>query len=92
METKEKKLISIRINKNLYAHLQKKAKEENRSINNYIETLLYEASEYEIPNEETIKAIQEVKDHLAGKIVLDKIKDKETLKDYFKRLLEENDL
>ncbi|QBO57725.1 toxin-antitoxin system HicB family antitoxin [Chryseobacterium salivictor] len=48
---KEKKLTSIRLSKNLYAHLQNKAKEENRSVNNYIETLLFESSEYFEPNE-----------------------------------------
>lgn len=90
METKEKKLTSIRINKNLYAHLQKKAKEENRSINNYIETLLYEASEYETPNEETIKAIQEVKDYLAGKIVLDKMKKGESAREFLTRIMNED--
>ncbi len=55
----EKKLTSIRINKTLYAHLQKKAKKENRSVNNYIETLLYENSDYNEPNEETIAAIEQ---------------------------------
>lgn len=90
MKTKEKKLTSIRINKDLYAHLQKKAKEENRSINNYIETLLYEASEYETPNKETLEAIQEVKDHLAGKIVLDKMKKGESVPDFLNRILNED--
>lgn len=90
METKEKKLTSIRINKDLYAHLQKKAKEENRSINNYIETLLYEASEFETPNEETIKAIQEVKDHLAGKIVLDKMRKGESVREFLTRIMNED--
>lgn len=57
---KEKKLTSIRINKSLYAHLQEKAKKQNRSVNNYIETLLYENSDYHEPNEETIAAMKEV--------------------------------
>ncbi|MDQ0475939.1 hypothetical protein [Chryseobacterium sp. MDT2-18] len=67
---KEKKLTSIRLSKNLYAHLQKKAKEENRSVNNYIETLLFESSEYFEPNEETVAAIEETGEMI--KIVLEK--------------------
>ncbi|MBW7869735.1 MAG: toxin-antitoxin system protein [Flavobacteriia bacterium] len=90
MKTKEKKLTSIRINKNLYAHLQKKAKEENRSMNNYIETLLFEASEFEVPNEETVAAIQEVKDHIAGKIVLDKMKKGESAREFLTRIMNED--
>lgn len=57
---KAKKLTSIRLNNRLYEHLQKQAKIQNRSVNNYIETLLFESSEYFEPNEETIAAIEEV--------------------------------
>ena len=91
MDTKDKKLTSIRLNKNLYKHLQQKAKEENRSVNNYIETLLFEASEYRIPNPETLAALKEVQDYAEGKIELDTIETKEALNEYFKRLLEEKD-
>lgn len=59
---KEKKLTSIRINNGLYQHLQEKAKKENRSLNNYIETLLYENSDYHEPNEETLEAMKEVQE------------------------------
>ena len=59
---KDKKLTSIRLNSNLYKHLQNKAKKENRSVNNYIETLLYENSDYYEPNEETIEAMNEVQE------------------------------
>ncbi len=59
---KEKKLTSIRINNNLYQHLQEKAKKENRSLNNYIETLLYENSDFYEPNEETLEAMKEVQE------------------------------
>ena len=59
---KEKKLTSIRLDKNLYLHLQKKAKKENRSINNYIETLLFENSDYYEPNEETLAAMKETEE------------------------------
>lgn len=91
MNTKDKKLTSIRLNKNLYKHLQKRAKEENRSVNNYIETLLFEASDYRIPNEETLAAMKEIQDYAEGKIELDRIESKEELQEYFKRLLEETD-
>ncbi|MFA7471232.1 MAG: hypothetical protein WCY63_11700 [Weeksellaceae bacterium] len=91
MDTKDKKLTSIRLNKSLYKHLQKRAKEENRSVNNYIETLLYDASEYRIPNEETLAAMKEMQDYDEGKIELDTIESKEELQEYFKRLLEETD-
>jgi len=89
MDTKDKKLTSVRLNKNLYKHLQKKAKEENRSVNNYIETLLYDASEYRIPNEETLAAMKEVQDYAEGKIELNVIESKEALYEYFKKLQEE---
>lgn len=89
MNTTDKKLTSIRLNKNLYKHLQEKAKEENRSVNNYIETLLFEASEYEVPNIETIAAIQEVQDHIDGKIELDGMKDGESVRDFLDRILNE---
>lgn len=89
MDTKDKKLTSIRLNKNLYKHLQKRAKEENRSVNNYIETLLFEASDYRIPNEETLAAMKEIQDYDEGKIELGRIESKEELQEYFKRLLEE---
>lgn len=91
MDTKDKKLTSIRLNKNLYKHLQKKAKEENRSVNNYIETLLYDASEYGIPNAETLAAIKEMQDYAEGKIKLDVIESKEALNAYFRKLQEEDE-
>ena len=58
----EKKLTSIRLGKNLYAELQKKAKAENRSVNNYIETTLMESLNFYEPNEETIAAMEEVQE------------------------------
>ena len=56
----EKKLTSIRLGKNLYAELQKKAKSQNRSVNNYIETALIESLNFYEPNDDTIEAIEEV--------------------------------
>lgn len=59
---KEKKLTSIRLSSNLYSHLQKMAKAENRSVNNYIETSLIQSSDFFEPNEETIAAMEEVQE------------------------------
>ncbi|MFC6266809.1 ribbon-helix-helix protein, CopG family [Frigoriflavimonas asaccharolytica] len=58
----EKKLTSIRLGKNLYAELKKKAKQENRSVNNYIETALMQSLDFYEPNEETIAAMEEVEE------------------------------
>lgn len=89
MDTKDKKLTSIRLNKNLYKHLQEKAKAENRSLNNYIETLLWDSSEFRMPNAETLAAMQEVQDHIDGKKKLDEIGNKADLRKYLKDLLNE---
>ena len=89
MDTKDKKLTSIRLNKNLYKHLQKRAKEENRSVNNYIETLLFEASDYRIPNEETLAAMKEMQDYDEGKIELEGKREGETVREYLERLMNE---
>ncbi len=66
----KKKSTSLRINSNLFAHIEKLAKNENRSLNNFIETTLFDALEYREPNETTKKAIAEFK------------KDKKNLKRY----------
>ena len=50
MNTKEKRLTSLRINNNLYEFLKKEAIKSNRSFNNYIETILLDATGYSIPN------------------------------------------
>lgn len=57
----DKKLTSIRLSRSLYSQLQKEAKKQNRSVNNYIETLLLDSIE-KVPNEETIEAINEVQE------------------------------
>ncbi len=62
---KEKKLTSIRLNKNLYARLQIQAKKENRSVNNYIETILLESVSKE-PNAETLAAMGEVQEMITN--------------------------
>jgi hypothetical protein len=57
-----KKSTSLRLNSGLYDYIEKQAKRQNRSVNNFIETLLFEATEYQIPNAETKKAIKEVRE------------------------------
>ncbi len=52
-------LTSIRLNSNLYEHLNRLAKKDNRSFNNYVETLLSYASDFSEPNEETRIAIED---------------------------------
>ncbi len=55
----KKKSTSLRLNSNLYAYIEKLAKKENRSLNNFIETTLFDALEYREPNEETKLAMEE---------------------------------
>ncbi len=56
----EKKAQSFRLPVDLLERLKKLAKRQNRSLNNYVETILLEAA-YNIPNSETIAAIEEAK-------------------------------
>ena len=51
---------AFRLDEELLNRLKIKAKKENRSLNNYVETKLMEVA-YDEPNEETIAAINEVK-------------------------------
>ncbi|MDR1877366.1 MAG: hypothetical protein LBQ84_07050 [Flavobacteriaceae bacterium] len=79
-----KKATSIRLNANLYACIEKLAKKQNRSINNYIETLLFEAiEESRVPNEETIEAINEVTNNR------DKLQGFSSVKDMINSILNE---
>jgi hypothetical protein len=55
----KKKSTSLRLNSSLYAHIEKLAKKENRSLNNFIETTLFDALDYREPNEVTKLGIQE---------------------------------
>ncbi len=50
----------LRFNKDLLALIKEKAKANKRSLNNYIEWLLYN-DVGDIPNDETIKAIKEAR-------------------------------
>ena len=51
---------AFRFDKELIRRLKIKAKKENRSLNNYVETVLMDVA-YDEPNEETMAAIDEVK-------------------------------
>lgn len=77
MNTKsERKSRSVRIKVTLDRHLEELAKEENRSVNNLIETLLVKASGFKEPNVETKKAIEEAqkeRPNLKGYTNMDKL-------------------
>jgi hypothetical protein len=51
---------AFRLDKDLISRLKLKAKQENRSLNNYVETVLMDIV-YDEPNNETIEAIKEVR-------------------------------
>lgn len=55
----KKKATSLRLNALLYDYIEKMAKEENRSFNNFIETTLFEALAFKVPSENTQKGIEE---------------------------------
>ena len=58
METIERKQTAFRLRKDLMDKLKKDAAKQNRSVNNYVETLLLDAV-YREPNEDTLEAIRE---------------------------------
>lgn len=59
---KLKKSTSLSLDKELYLKIEKLAKLENISVNNFIETVLFHAiSDYE-PNKETKDAIKEARE------------------------------
>ncbi len=47
--TASKKMTSLRIDKGLFTYIEEKAKEANRSVNNYIETVLWSSTGYKDP-------------------------------------------
>ncbi len=59
METIVRERTAFRLRKDLMSKIKAEAKKENRSVNNYVETLLLEAL-YKEPNEETLAAMREV--------------------------------
>lgn len=56
-----KKSTSLRLDRALYDYIEKLAKKENRSVNNFIETVLADATHFHEPNEETKRAIEEAR-------------------------------
>lgn len=58
-ELTDRKQTAFRLRKYLLEKLKKEAAKENRSVNNYVETLLLDAV-YREPNEETLADIREV--------------------------------
>lgn len=55
-----KKSTSLRIDRDLYDFIENQARKENRSVNNYIETVLSKATDFKKPNKETREAIAEL--------------------------------
>lgn len=51
---------AFRFDEELLSRLKKKARQENRSLNNYVETVLMEIA-YDEPNDDTLEAIQEAR-------------------------------
>lgn len=58
--TTSKVQTAFRFDKELLYRLKLKAKQENRSLNNYVETVLMDIVYHE-PSEETVEAIREVR-------------------------------
>lgn len=58
--TKDKKITAFRLRTSLLERLKLDAKRQNRSLNNYVETLLMDAT-YRNPNTETMAAIEEAR-------------------------------
>lgn len=66
---------SFRLNSKLLAVLKERAKASNRSLNNYVESILFNAVSLE-PNETTIAAIEEANsDKKLEKLDLDNFKN-----------------
>lgn len=84
--TLEKKLTSIRLQQDLYLYIKEKAEKSNRSVNNYIETLLLEGSGFLEPNDKTFSAMNEIKNK---RHELDTIKGEEELDKYLSNLRDE---
>lgn len=54
-----KKSTSLRLDRELYNYIEKLAKKENRSVHNFIDTVLADATHFHEPNAETKKAIED---------------------------------
>jgi len=56
-----KRSTSLRLDKELYSYIELPAKKENRSVNNFIETLLAKATSFYGPNEQTKRDFEETR-------------------------------
>ena len=66
--TADRKQTAFRLKADLLNRLRIKAKKENRSLNNYVESVLMDVI-YRTPNQETIAAIEEARTgKFAGRI------------------------
>lgn len=57
----DRKQTAFRLRKDLLERLKIEARKENRSLNNYVESVLLDAV-YREPNEETLAAMEEARD------------------------------
>ena len=70
-----KKTMSLRISTALYEHLKKVSSKENRSVNNYVETMLFKVSNFEEENIQTYsdetgdKIIRALEEHIKGETI-----------------------
>jgi len=55
----KRKSTSIRLKESLYEQIKFRAKQEQRSVNNYLERIISEAIEYYEPNKETKKDLDQ---------------------------------
>lgn len=74
---------AFRFDEELLELIKEKAKSQKRSLNNYIEYLLYR-DVGNIPNEETVKAIEDARNNVNLEVI-------EDLDIYLKNLLNEKD-
>ena len=66
---------AFRLSKDLIDRLKVKAQKENRSLNNYVETVLMDIA-YDEPNDETVAAIEEARSGKAlEKLSVDNLED-----------------
>lgn len=68
-----KKTMSLRISPALYEHLKTLSSKENRSINNYVETMLFKVSNFEekqtYSDETGDKIIKALEEHKNGETI-----------------------
>lgn len=57
----DRKQTAFRLRKDLLERLKIEARKENRSLNNYVESVLMDVV-YKIPNDETLAAMKEAKE------------------------------